>query len=203
MFWRSSYIFAFFLKKNSKLLSLLVGLPKAGKRPHCGPFSVHPLPFCNLKELNGVDCVGVAAFASFIFSPWQEMRILPTSETDYDTSLLPQKWINPEYLFDPKLRDASWKKTSVFFYKVYEVYRRLARNSPRAEANIVKACNTMHGVIRYHKIPYHTWPGELRWPEMRQWPGELQCGYSSPAKDGGAYIWAPGWSELLAFTDMP
>ena len=32
-------------------------------------------------------------------------------------------------------------------------------------------CN---GVIRYHKIPYHTWPGELRWPEMRQWPGELQ-----------------------------
>ena len=26
---------------------------------------------------------------------------------------------------------------------VYEVYRRLARHSPRAEANIVKACNTM------------------------------------------------------------
>ena len=31
----------------------------------------------------------------------------------------------------------------------------------------------------------------------------VQCGYSSPAKHGGAYIWAPGWSELLAFTDMP
>ena len=26
---------------------------------------------------------------------------------------------------------------------MYEVYRRLARHSPRAEANIVKACNTM------------------------------------------------------------
>ena len=41
----------------------------------------------------------------------------------------------------------------------HEVYRRLARHSPRAEANIAKACNTMqlrNGVIRYHKIPYHT-----------------------------------------------
>ena len=37
----------------------------------------------------------------------------------------------------------------------YEVYRRLARHSPRAEANIVKACNTMQW-SRYHKIPYHT-----------------------------------------------
>ena len=28
-------------------------------------------------------------------------------------------------------------------YLNYEEYRRLARHSPRAEANIVKACNTM------------------------------------------------------------
>ena len=29
----------------------------------------------------------------------------------------------------------------------YEVYRRLARHSPRAEANIVKACNTMQYIL--------------------------------------------------------
>ena len=31
----------------------------------------------------------------------------------------------------------------VCFIYIHEVYRRLARHSPRAEANIVKACNTM------------------------------------------------------------
>ena len=36
-----------------------------------------------------------------------------------------------------------WKHFVFPFDNFYEVYRRLARHSPRAEANIVKACNTM------------------------------------------------------------
>ena len=38
-----------------------------------------------------------------------------------------------------------------------EVYRRLARHSPRAEANIAKACNSMqwsHKILDIDTIPY-------------------------------------------------
>ena len=46
-------------------------------------------------------------------------------------------------LLPNQVRDAHLYQNVCFFYKVYEVYRRVARHSPRAEANIVKACNTM------------------------------------------------------------
>ena len=43
-------------------------------------------------------------------------------------------------------------------------------------------------------MPYHTWPGELRWPEMRQWPGELQGAYKSgPRKKGFWPFSLAGW----------
>ena len=63
---------------------------------------------------------------------------------------------------DPKTTARSYSGICSNFMleiKFHEEYRRLARHSPRAEANIAKACNTMqlrNGVIRYHKIPYHT-----------------------------------------------
>ena len=49
----------------------------------------------------------------------------------------------------------TWQRFSTGFkiyniFRIYnEEYRRLARHSPRAEANIVKACNTMQSS---HKI---------------------------------------------------
>ena len=49
------------------------------------------------------------------------------------------------------------------------------RDTARAPKPITqKHAIPCNGIIRYHKIPYHTWPGELWWPEMWQWPGELR-----------------------------
>ena len=56
-------------------------------------------------------------------------------------------WISDWYWLWANLNTHLLKKSLCDFVIVwhgyYEVYRRLARHSPRTEANIVKACNTM------------------------------------------------------------
>ena len=69
--------------------------------------------------------------------------------------------------------------------KYIGVLRDTARARKRTSQKHAIPCN---GVIRYHKKPYHTWPGELPWPEMRQRPGELQSAWKKVAPGKKSFL---------------